>query len=203
MQKISVIIPTLNEALNIEGVLTAVQWADELLIVDSFSTDDTLKLAAKFPVRVLQRNYIGPADQKNWAIPQASHEWILLLDADERVTPALQQEIQSWLQKDIPFDAFWIGRQNFFMGKKINYSGWQGDAVVRFFHRDRCRYNEKQVHEEIDTSNISVSRLKNKMEHYTYRNMDHFLDKMRRYAVNGQLRITPIKHQKSSFFTFS
>jgi glycosyltransferase involved in cell wall biosynthesis len=182
MQKLSVIIPTFNETLHIEGVLESVQWADEIIVVDSFSTDNTLQLAAKYTDKLLQRTYTGPADQKNWTIPQASHEWILLLDADERCTEGLKTEVQDWLKKEIPYDAFWIPRQNFFMGKAINYSGWQGDAVVRFFHRDRCRYNDKQVHEEIETKGIKVSRLKHKLLHYTYKDIDHFLDKMRRYA---------------------
>ena len=182
MQKLSVIITTFNEAHNIEAVLETVKWADEIIVVDSYSTDDTLELAAAYTSKLLKRKYKGPADQKNWAIPQASHEWILLLDADERITPNLQKEIQSWLNRDIPFDAFLIGRQNFFMGKKVKYSGWQGDAVVRFFHRDRCRYNDKQVHEEIDTNQISVGRLKHKMEHYTFKDSGHFLEKMERYA---------------------
>ena len=183
MKKLSVIIPTFNEAHNIAAVLQTVQWADEVIVIDSFSTDQTTAIAETFGAKVIQRKYIGPAEQKNWAIPKASHEWILILDADERITPALQKEIQGWLHKDIPFDAFWIGRQNFFMAQKIKYSGWQGDAVIRFMHRDRCRYNNKQVHEEIETENIKLGRLKNKMLHYTFKNSDHFLEKMQRYAA--------------------
>lgn len=183
MQKLSVIIPTFNETHNIQAVLESVSWADEIMVVDSFSSDDTVQIAKGFTDFVVQRQYTGPADQKNWAIPQVKHEWILLLDADERVTPALKAEIQDWLHKDrIPYDAFWIGRQNYFMGKKIRYSGWQGDAVVRFFRRDVCRYNDKQVHEEIITEGIRVSKLKAKMEHFTFKDSDHFLEKMHRYA---------------------
>lgn len=184
MRSISVIITTFNEEHNIKGVLESVRWADEILIVDSFSTDQTLEWARNYPVKILQRSYQGPADQKNWAIPQAAHEWILLLDADERVTLDLQQEILKILgQKDIPFDAFWIGRQNYFMGKKVRFSGWQGDAVIRLFRRDLCRYNDQQVHEEIISEGIRTGRLKNKMEHYTFKDTGHFLDKMRRYAL--------------------
>lgn len=183
MRSLSVIITTYNEEHNIEGVLQSVRWADDILIVDSFSTDRTLELARKFQVRILQRAYQGPADQKNWAIPQARNEWVLLLDADERVTPTLQKEILQILGRpEIPFDAFWIGRQNFFMGKKVRFSGWQGDAVIRLFRRDLCRYNDQQVHEEIITQGIRIGRLKNKMEHYTFKDTGHFLDKMRRYA---------------------
>ncbi|NUN99197.1 MAG: glycosyltransferase family 2 protein [Saprospiraceae bacterium] len=185
MQQLSVIITTFNEADNIAGVLASVDWADEIIVVDSFSTDNTTALAQQHPkVRLLQRKYIGPSDQKNWAIPQAKHEWILLLDADERVTPTLRSEIEMWLGRgSIPYDAFWIGRNNHFLGQRINYSGWQGDAVVRFFRRDVCRYDDKQVHEEIVTEGLRVSRLNQKMEHFTFKSAAHFLDKVNRYAM--------------------
>ena len=185
MQPLTVIITTFNEADNIAGVLASADWADEIIVVDSFSTDNTAVLAQQHPkVRLLQRRYSGPADQKNWVIPQATHEWILLLDADERVTPALRSEIEQWLGRDsIPFDAFWIGRNNHFLGRQVRYSGWQGDAVVRFFRRDICRYDDKQVHEEIVTQGLRVGQLNHKMEHYTFKSAAHFLDKVNRYAA--------------------
>jgi glycosyltransferase involved in cell wall biosynthesis len=182
LKQLTVIITTFNEAHNIQGVLKSVHWADEIIIVDSFSTDETAAIAKTFTNKVLQRKYTSPADQKNWAIPQSTHEWILLLDADERVTEDLKLEIQALLaQPEIPYDAFWIGRQNFFMGKKVNFSGWQGDAVVRFF-RKTCRYDDKQVHEEIMTEHLRVGRFKAKLEHYTFRDSKHFLAKMERYG---------------------
>jgi glycosyltransferase involved in cell wall biosynthesis len=182
LQPLSIILTTFNEAHHIQAVLESVRWADEIIVVDSFSTDETVAIAQIFTNRILQRTYTSPADQKNWAIPQATHEWILLLDADERVPDALKQEIQTWLaQPDIPYDAFWIGRQNFFMGQQIRYAGWQGDAVVRFFRR-ACRYNDKPVHEEIETKGLRVGRLKNKLQHYTFRDSKHFLAKMERYG---------------------
>lgn len=183
MEKLSVIIPTFNEELHIEGVLESVKWADEIIIVDSYSTDRTLELARKFPVKIFERTYTGPADQKNWAIPQATHNWILLMDADERVKPRLKEEIQTFLRSKNSdgYDAFWIGRENYFFGQRIHYSGWQGDAVIRLIQK-KCRYEEKQVHEEIDTTGIKVGRLRNKLEHYTYRSSGHFLAKMERYS---------------------
>jgi glycosyltransferase involved in cell wall biosynthesis len=180
---VSVIIPAHNESQHIAAALGSVSWAAEHIVVDSFSTDDTKAIAEKLGAKVWQRAYTGPADQKNWAIPQATYPWVILLDADERVTPELAEEIQHWLaQTDIPYDAFWIGRQNYFMGKKINYSGWQNDAVVRLIRRDVCRYDDKQVHEEIKTQGIRVSRLRYRLDHFTYKSLDHFLEKMQRYA---------------------
>lgn len=154
------------------------------MVVDSFSNDGTAEwLAGQDDVLLKQRKYSGPSDQKNWAIAAAKHEWILLLDADELVTPELRTEINDLLAADnIPRDAYWIGRDNHFMGKRIYHSGWAGDKVIRFFHRDRCRYNDNQVHEEIITDGISTGWLEGRLLHYTFKNVDHFLDKTRRYA---------------------
>ena len=183
MRPLSVIITTLNEADNIAAVIASVAGADEILVIDSFSEDDTHLIAEKNGATVLQRVYQGPADQKNWAIPQARNEWVLILDADERVTPPLWNEILQLLsQEKIEFDGYWINRQNHFMGQKINYSGWQGDAVIRLIRRDVCRYDDKQVHEEIMTDGVKIARLSQKMDHYTFKNATHFLEKMRRYG---------------------
>jgi len=165
-----------------QGLLESASWADEILIVDSFSTDNTLEIARTFPIKVLQRAYQYPAEQKNWAIPQATHDWILILDADERVTPELKTEIQSLLSTKPDKVAYWIGRRNYFMGKEVKYSGWQGDKVIRLIHKDHCRYEDKMVHEEI-VADGPVGMLKHKLTHYTYKDMRHFLDKVKRYAV--------------------
>ena len=183
MHPLSILITTHNEAPNIERCLRSVAWADDILVVDSFSTDATVALAQQHGARVEQRAYAGPADQKNWGIPRARHEWVLILDADEAVGPELATEIQTLLaQAEIPEEAFWIGRNNHFLGRRVRYSGWQNDAVVRLIHRDRARYDAKQVHEEIDTTDLRVGRLEGRLEHYTFRSLDHFLDKTRRYA---------------------
>lgn len=182
---VSVIITTHNEEENIGRALESVQdWVDDIYIVDSFSTDKTLEIAASFATRIAQRKYTGPADQKNWAIPQAKYEWILLLDADEVVTTELKHEIQQLLTQPapIPKDVYWIKRNNFFLGEAVRFSGWQGDKVVRFFHRDKARYNAVQVHEEIITEGLKVGTLEGRLDHYTFRNLDHYLDKTRRYA---------------------
>ncbi len=183
MHKITAIIPTKNEAVHIEAVLASVAWCDEILVVDSFSTDNTVELAKKYTSRVIESEYINSASQKNRAIPQAAHEWILLVDADERVTPELKNEIQNLLKQDIiPHDAYWIYRKNYFMGKEVKYSGWQRDKVIRFFKRDTCRYEEKHVHAEVITSG-SVSKLKNKLVHNTYKDIFHYLEKWDRYST--------------------
>ncbi len=183
MRKITAIIPTYNEEHNIKEAIKSVQWADEILVVDSFSTDNTVSLAKELGARVIQREYEHSASQKNWAIPQATYEWIFLLDADERVDKALQQEITSILkQENIEEVAYWIKRRNFFMGSEIKYSGWQGDKVIRLFKRDECKYENKSVHAEI-ICNGKVGMLKNKLIHYTFKDIFHYLEKWDRYTT--------------------
>ena len=182
--KLTALIPTGNEEHNIEAVIESVSFADEILIVDSYSTDKTVELAKKHNVRIIQREYGNSASQKNWAIPQATYEWILLLDADERVTPKLKAEVLSVLDKDGDTDAYWIYRQNYFMGRKLNYSGWQGDKVIRLFRKSKSKYEEKHVHAEVIVDG-KVGSLKNKLEHYTYKNLEHLLFKADRYTTWG------------------
>ena len=182
MGKITAIIPTGNEIHNIEAVITSVDFADEILVVDSFSTDGTYEKSQELATRVVRREYHYSASQKNWAIPQAKHEWILLVDADERVTPELKQEIQDILQNPPKgIVGFWIGRNNHFMGERVYYSGWRNDKVLRLFKRDYCKYEDKHVHAEI-IANGAVGKLRNKLYHNTYITFDKYVEKMNRYA---------------------
>ena len=140
MKRITAIIPTFNEQHNIVDVIKSVDFADEIMIVDSFSTDKTVELATPLVDTILQRKYKNSASQKNWSIPQAKYQWILLLDADERVKKELKKEIFSVLESKTNYSAFWIKRENYFMGEKIYFSGWRGDRVIRLFKRDECKY---------------------------------------------------------------
>ena len=193
MKKLTAIIPTYNEEHNIEDVIKSVSFADEIMIVDSFSTDKTIEIAKQFTDFIIQRKYENSASQKNWAIPQANFDWILLVDADERVTTELRDEINHVLKNEPKYDAYWIRRDNFFMGKKIRFSGWQGDSVIRLFIRDGCRYQNKLVHSEIETKG-KIGRLKNKFNHYTYSNLTRFMEKKDYYTTWGAYdRVEKIK----------
>lgn len=183
MHRLTAIIPTKNEIAHIEAVIESVSFADEVIVVDSYSTDGTYELALQKASRVLQRPFDYHAAQKNWAIPQASHDWILLVDADERVTPELKNEIISILKKpDIKFHAFWIGRLNHFMGQRVHYSGWRNDAVIRLFRKDTCKYENIFVHEEIKCD-YPIGKLSSKLWHNTYKSLDQYLSKMNAYAT--------------------
>lgn len=182
MRKLTAIIPTGNEIHNIEAVIASVDFADEILVVDSFSTDGTYEKSQELATKVIRREYEYSASQKNWAIPQATHEWILLVDADERVTPDLKAEILKILNKEtIEETAFWIGRMNHFMGERVHYSGWRNDKVIRLFKRDFCKYQDKHVHAEIIVDG-DVGKLKNKFYHNTYITFEKYIEKLNRYA---------------------
>lgn len=183
MQKLTAIIPVGNEIHNIEAVIASVSFADEILVVDSYSTDGTYEKALDLATRVIRRNFDYAAAQKNWAIPQAKHKWVLIVDADERVTENLKQEIQQILTQP-PQDivAYWIGRINHFMGERVYYSGWRNDKVIRLFKREHCKYDDRFVHEEIIT-NGKVSHLKHKFIHNTYISFDKYIEKMNKYAT--------------------
>ncbi|WP_027124559.1 glycosyltransferase family 2 protein [Gelidibacter mesophilus] len=183
MQKLTAIIPAGNEIQNIEAVIGSVGFADEILVADSFSMDGTYEKAQQLATKVVQREFQYPASQKNWIIPQAKHEWILLVDADERVTPELRTEILEVLKNpDAKYVAYWIGRTNMFMGERVNYSGWRNDKVIRLFKRDFCKYEDKHVHEEI-IANGHIGALQNKLLHHGYTSLDKYVEKMNRYAT--------------------
>lgn len=182
MAKLSVLITTNNEEANLPALLENLGWVDEIIVVDSFSTDNTPQLAQREKVRFYQRAYKGPADQKNWGLGKVSHDWVLILDADERVPKDLKLEVmQTISQKDEQKDAYWIYRRNFFGKKEIRFSGWQKDKVIRLV-KNHCRYNDLQAHEEIDQENIRVGYLSKRMDHHTFKDGDHFLNKHLRYA---------------------
>lgn len=184
MQKVTAIIPTYNEEANIERSLQSVQWADEIIVVDSFSTDRTVEIAEKLAHKVVQHEYKNSAAQKNWIIPQATHPWIFLLDADEWVVPELREEVQQILRDGTDISAFWIKRQNYFFGKKIKYSGWQDDAVIRLFRKDNSRYQDLHVHSEVETTG-RVGWLKNKLHHNTYVKLPDLFAKLEKYTTWG------------------
>ena len=187
MDKITAIIPTFNEEANIKEAIESVLWCDEVVVVDSFSKDRTVEIVQAFPnVRLLQHVYEHSAAQKNWTIPQATHPWIFLLDADERPTPELVGEIKDVVNSGASYSGFWIYRRNHFMGKRINYSGWQSDKVLRLFKRDECRYQNKHVHAEIEAKG-DLGFLKNKLIHYTYKDLPSYLKKADRYTTWGAL----------------
>lgn len=183
-QPLTVIVPCKNERLNIRPCIESFfAIADEILIADSGSTDGTIEIAKEFDkVRVVSREYGTSGDFKNWAIPQAANEYVLIVDADERITPELADEIVLELGRGPFFDGFWIKRENHFMGHAQNYGDARTDRVLRLFHRDRGRYVGPSDHGEVEISTKKVGVLKNKMKHYSVWGYDMFFQKFHRYT---------------------
>jgi glycosyltransferase involved in cell wall biosynthesis len=183
---VTALIHTLNELENIEACLRSVEWADEIYVLDSFSTDGTIELIReKFPrARIEQREYLGAASQKNYGIDRAAHDWIFVIDADERVTPKLRDELLRTLEGPLELWAYSVGRLNFMLGKKVRFSGLQRDRVTRLFHRGHARYPNKRVHADLLVDG-EAGRLRHKMDHYYIRSFDHMIRKMTRYADWG------------------
>jgi len=185
MIPLSVIVPCFNEEKMIGDCLASVRFAGEILVVDSFSTDRTVEIARRHTERVEQHEYVNSAVQKNWAIPQAKYPWVLIVDADERVTPELAREIETILGNP-RYDGYWIRRRNFFLGKEIRHGSWRSDKVLRLFRRDAGRYQDKHVHAEIELDG-QTGRCQEVLTHYSYRTLDDFLRKAGRYSTWGAL----------------
>ena len=182
MPKLSVTVITLNEAANIEACLASVAWADEMLVVDSGSTDGTPDLARSKGARVIERGWPGYADQKNFAAKEATHDWILSVDADERVTPALRAEIQQRLSAD-PTDAgFRMPRVTWHLGRWIRTTDWYPDYQLRLYHRARATWPSKKVHESVSATG-QVGQFTGELQHYAYRDLSHHFQTMDRYTT--------------------
>lgn len=186
MRRLTCLIPCKNEAANIRACINSFyELADEILIADSGSTDDTMEIAraaAGVKGRIIEREYIHSGDFKNWAIPQSRNEWVLLVDADERITPALAAEIRQVLASPQPQDGYWIYRDNHFLGHRIRYGGLQNDCCLRLFRRDVSRYVGENDHAQVDVETGRVGSLKAKMLHYSYWTYDAFFRKFDRYT---------------------
>ncbi len=193
--KLTVLIPAGNEERHIADCIASGRFADEVLVVlDAASSDRTREIAGRQADRVLVHEYVNSAAQKNWAIPQAAHPWVLVIDSDERVTPELRDDILAVLRADGPHDGYRIHRLNHFMGRPIRGCGWQRDDVLRLFRRDRGRYEDKHVHADIvfpDGEPATVGRLDGKFLHYTFESFDQYIGKFFRYtAWAGEDRAT-------------
>ena len=188
-RKVSAIVTTYNEADTISDCLDSLAWCDEILVVDSYSTDDTRDIARRHDrVRVLERPYYGAASQKNWAIDRCRFDWVLILDADERVTPELRREIEAVLAAPVTTTAFTIKRRTFALGDEIRFSGWQHDRVVRLFRRGAARYPNRRVHADMETAQ-PPRVLDAALEHHMVATLDEYVERTRRYAVWGAAQL--------------
>jgi len=182
MEKISVTIITRNEEQNIRECLESVRWADEIVIVDNGSTDETLTIGREYRAKVFSEDWKGYSGQKNSALEKARNEWVLSLDADERVSPDLHQEIEAALQGNPSIDGYFLARKNFFLGRWIRHCGWYPDLNLRLFCKSRGRFQERAVHEKVELRGKTTT-LKNPLIHETYRSLTDFFQRTDRYST--------------------
>ena len=180
--KLSVVILAFNDEPNMRACLESVTWADEIIVVDSFSTDATEQISREFTDRVYQEKFSGFGALRNAAMGYASHDWIFSVDTDERVTPETRNEIQTLLSTGLQADAYFVPRRNIFLGRWIRHCGWYPDyRQPQLFRKQAMRYREDLVHEGFDVKG-TVGYLKNPIEQYPFRDINHYLMKMDRYS---------------------
>lgn len=209
MNKISVTIITKDEEKNISDCLKSVQWADEIIVVDSESSDRTVELAKQFTDKIFIRKWEGYVPQKRYALSLVSNEWVLSLDADERITPELKDEILSLLPDEV--DGYKIRRKNFLLKKEITSCGWEKDYQLRLLKRDKAGLSDRLVHEKFIVDG-QVDKLKNPMLHYTFSSFSDYLEKINYYtSLKAQElfrkkkrvgSLTIFLHTVSAFFAF-
>jgi glycosyltransferase involved in cell wall biosynthesis len=180
--KLTVTVITLNEAAHITACLASVTWADEILVVDSGSTDGTAELARAAGARVILREWPGYAAQKNFAAGESAHDWILSIDADERVTPELADEIRSTLAGDPSLAGYRIPRMTWHLGRWIRHTDWYPDYQLRLYDRRRGRWKTRRVHESVETDS-APGKLYSDLQHYAYRDVAHHVETMEKYST--------------------
>jgi glycosyltransferase involved in cell wall biosynthesis len=182
MNKISILVITKNEAHNISECLESVRWADEIVIVDAESKDETVATAKKYTDRIFVRPWLGFAAAKQFGLEQCSNEWILWLDADERVMPELADEIRTVMKGEPEQAAFTVARRAYFLGRWIQHSGWYPGRVARLFNRKRARFNTAAVHEGLVIDG-PIGNLRSDLLHFTDPNIYHYFSKYNRYTT--------------------
>jgi glycosyltransferase involved in cell wall biosynthesis len=181
-QNLSVAIITYNEETNIRRTLESVKWAGEIVVVDSGSTDKTVAICREYTDKVIHQDWLGYARQKNLAIDQTSGDWILSLDADEPIEPALADEIRDIVLRPASFDGYRIPRKTFFLGKLVRYGGWYPDYNLRLFRKGKGRFEERLVHEALKVQG-TVGSTRNSLLHYAYSDLASYMSSINKYST--------------------
>jgi len=183
MQKLSIAIITYNEVDRIGRALESIRFADEILVVDGGSTDETVALCRAFGARVLSRPFDGFVSQKQFALEQASHPWVLSLDADEQVSPSLALSIHRVLEAtDLRMQGFTCARRNFYLGVPIRFAGWYPDRKLRLVQRATACWTGLDPHDRLEVTG-KVGHLEGDLFHHSYRDLADHARKISRYAV--------------------
>lgn len=180
---VSVLICTKNEERNLAACLESVAWSDDIVVLDSFSDDDTVQIAERLGAKVVQRPFDSFSVHKNWALEHLdfTHDWILIVDADERVPPALAQEIAAAVAHPGEICGYYVSRQNFFCGKWIRHGGWFPDYNLRLLKGGRGRYESRLVHEHVLLDG-PAGYLKTPLVHHDYKGLERYFDRHNVYS---------------------
>jgi glycosyltransferase involved in cell wall biosynthesis len=181
VSSLSVILITLNEEQNIRACLESVRWADEIIVVDAESKDSTASIAREFTDNVFVIPWQGYAANKSFALAQAHNEWVFWIDADEQVPKALADEIRNVIRSEAASDGYEVARKAYFLGRWIQHCGWYPGFVLRLFRRSKGRFNENRVHEGVELTG-QKGWLRHSLDHYTDRNLEHYMWKFNRYT---------------------
>jgi glycosyltransferase involved in cell wall biosynthesis len=183
---LSVAIVALNEEANIARTLESVRWADEIVLVDSGSTDRTRDIALQYGAKVVVEPWRGHVAQKNYALELCTQTWVLALDADEEVSPDLAKEIREVLAAANPLNGYWIPRKNLFLGRWIRFGGFYPDPKLRLFRRGEGYSTGHDPHDRYELkSGRAVGRFKNPLIHYAYPTLSYYLEHMNSYSSLG------------------
>jgi glycosyltransferase involved in cell wall biosynthesis len=186
---VSACVITLNEEANIRDCLDSVRWADEIVLVDSFSTDRTVEIAREYTDRVFQRTWNGINEQRQFCLEQATGDWVFCIDADERVTPELRDEIMALLGRPDPgAEAFETPRRTWCHGRWIRHCGWYPGHKTRLFRRDRGRFGDNDPHDQVLIDG-RVARLNGELLHYTYRDLAHHANTVNSFSTTAAKRL--------------
>jgi len=181
MERLSVIVICYNEEHRIGACLASVSWADEIVLVDSFSTDRTVEIAGHYTFRIYQYPWQGYGRQKNIALSHASHDWILGLDADEVVSQELAREIQDILKGGPSCSGYRMPRMSFYMGRFLRHC-WYPDYKVRLFSKERARWDGREVHEDIQITG-QIGTLKGNLLHYSFPSLEEHIQTLQEYTT--------------------
>lgn len=181
MEKISITIITRNEEVNIERCLQSLQWADEIVVLDTHSSDRTVEICKKFTAKVFQDKWHGYGQQKNLCASKTSHRWVLNVDADEVVSRKCAEAIQSELKNGLRHSVYRFPRKNFFGRRWVRFGGWYPDKISRFYDKSRVSFTESRVHEKLDPDDES-GFIPEPLLHYSYEGYEDYINRQNRYS---------------------
>ena len=182
MNKLSVTIITKNEEKNIERCLESVRWADEIIVLDSDSTDRTVEICRQFTDQVFCVSWNGYGQQKNLCAERAEHNWILNIDSDEEISPEGAEEIKEVLHGEPKHPLYHFPRKNFFAQRWVRYGGWYPDKISRLYDKTKVSFTESQVHEKL-VPDEDVGSLHNPILHYSFTGMEDYIERQNRYST--------------------